>query len=211
MEHWDKDDEDLEIESDPKIHQEDVKYGDGEEVRDLEILHSDEDKSEDSEEEEDEEVDANNDESQDRRNNQDDKDESQDRRSDDGPRRSTRTRAAPINLVPNMKGQSYAMKKINIKVKRDIKKELKIPRKKKLREEHYNLLTQGIRTEKDCLEYTNLEGMIMAIFMTHTNERTEIGNFKSFSQQYQLGKGLKLFGDRGHEASVSDLEQLHHR
>ena len=94
-----------------------------------------------------------------------------------------------------MKGQSYAMKKINIKVKRDIKKELKIPRKKKLREEHYNLLTQGIRTEKDCLEYTNLEGMIMAIFMTHTNERTEIGNFKSFSQQYQLGKGLKLFGD----------------
>ena len=42
VENWDKDDEDLEIESDPKIHQEDVKYGDGEEVRDLEILHSDE-------------------------------------------------------------------------------------------------------------------------------------------------------------------------
>ena len=34
-----------------------MKYGDGEEVRDLEILHSDEDKSEDSEEDKDEDVD----------------------------------------------------------------------------------------------------------------------------------------------------------
>ena len=50
-------------------------------------------------------------------------------------------------------------------------------------------------TEKDCLENNNLEGMIMAIFMTHTNEITDIGNSKSFSQQYQLGKGLKLFRD----------------
>ena len=59
VENWDKDEEYLEIqnESDPKIHQEDVKYGDGKEVRDLEILHSDEDESEDSEGEEDEDVD----------------------------------------------------------------------------------------------------------------------------------------------------------
>ena len=55
------------------------------------------------------------------------------------------------------------MKKINIRVKRGMKKELKIPSKKKLREEHYNLFTQGIRTENDCLEYINLECMIMAI------------------------------------------------
>ena len=75
-----------------------------------------------------------------------------------------------------MMGQSYAMKKINIKVKRGIKKELKIGSKKTLKEEHYNLFTQGIRTENDCLEYTNQEGMIMAIFMIHTNEITEIGN-----------------------------------
>ena len=51
----------------------------------------------------------------------------------------------------------------------------------------------------------------MAIFMIHTNERTDIGNSKSFSQQYQLGKGLKLFGDQGREASVSELNQLYHR
>ena len=36
-------------------------------------------------------------------------------------------------------------------------------------------------------------------------------DYKSFSQQYQLGKGLKLFGERGHKASSSELEQLHHR
>ena len=41
------------------------------------------------------------------------------------------------------------MKKINIKVKRGIKKELKIPSKKKLREEHYNLFTPGIRRNQD--------------------------------------------------------------
>ena len=95
-----------------------MKYGDGKEVRDLEILHSDEDKSEDSEEEEDEDVYGKDD--------QDNKDESQDHRSDDGPRRSTKTTVAPTNLVLRIKGQSYAMKKINIKVKRGIKKELMI-------------------------------------------------------------------------------------
>ena len=34
---------------------------------------------------------------------------------------------------------------------------------------------------------------------------------KSFSQQYQLQKGLKLFGERGHKASASEMEQLHDR
>ena len=91
-------------------------------MREIEIQHSNEDKSEDSEEEEDEDVDENGD--------QEDKEESQDQRIDDRLRRSTRTMVAPINLVPNMKGQSYAIKKINIKVKRGIKKELKIQSKK---------------------------------------------------------------------------------
>ena len=59
---------------------------------------------------------------------------------------------APTNLVPNMKGQSYDMKKINMRKKQGIKKELKMRSKKKLREEHYNLFTQGFRTENECLE-----------------------------------------------------------
>ena len=48
------------------------------------------------------------------------------------------------------------------------------------------------------------------MFMLRLNEFTDVG-FKSFSQQYQLGKGLKMFGKKGHKASSSELEQLHHR
>ena len=82
--------------------------------------------------------------------------------------------------------------------------------KKKFREENYNLYTQGIRTKAECTEYTNLEGMISAMFMVRLNEFTDVG-YKSFSQQYQLGKGLKMFGEKGHKASSSELEQLSHR
>ena len=127
-----------------------------------------------------------------------------------GPRRSTRTREPPERFNPNMTGQSYATKKMNIKMKHKMKKDINLRTKKKFREEHYNLYTQGIRTKSDCMENTNLEGMILAMFMVKLNEMTDIG-LKSFSQQYQLGKGLKLFGERGHKASSSELEQLHHR
>ena len=109
-----------------------------------------------------------------------------------------------------MTRQSYATKKMNIKMKRKMKKDIKLRTKKKFREEHYNLYTQGIRTESDCMEYTNLEGMILAMFMDKLNEITDVGS-KSFSQQYQLGKGLKVFSKRGHKASSSELEQLYHR
>ena len=52
--------------------------------------------------------------------------------------------------------------------------------------------------------------MILAMFMVRFNEFTDVG-YKSFSQQYQLGKGLKMFGEKGHKSSSSELEQLHHR
>ena len=98
-----------------------------------------------------------------------------------GPRRSTRTRDPPERLNPNMTGQSYATEKMNVKVKRKMKKDIKLRTKKKFREEHYNLYTQGIRTETDCMEYTNLEGMILAMFMVKLNEMTDIG-LNSFSE-----------------------------
>ena len=75
-----------------------------------------------------------------------------------------------------MTGQSYATKKMNIKMKRKMKKDMKLRTKKKFREEHYNLYTQGIRTESDCMEYTNLEGMNLAMFMFKLNEMTSIGS-----------------------------------
>ena len=75
---------------------------------------------------------------------------------DNEPRRSVRIREPPERLNPSMTGQSYATKKMNIKMKRRLKKDIKLRTKKKFREEHYNLYTQGIRTEADCMEYTNL-------------------------------------------------------
>ena len=43
----------------------------------------------------------------------------------------------------------------------------------------------GIEDEADCMEFTNLEGMILAMFMVQLNEMTDI-DYKSFSQQYQF-------------------------
>ena len=51
----------------------------------------------------------------------------------------------------------------------------------------------------------------MAQFIAYTNERIDIGVSRSFSQQHQLQKGLKLFGDRGHKASAAEMAQLHDR
>ena len=102
---------------------------------------------------------------------------------DTGPRRLVRSREPPEKLNPSMTGQSYATKKMSIQMKRKMKKDIKLRAKKKFREEHYNLYTQGIRTEADCMEYTNLEGMILAMFMVRLNEMTDV-DYKSFSQQY---------------------------
>ena len=107
-------------------------------------------------------------------------------------------------------GQSYVIRKKNVEMKRKMKKDIKMWTKKKFREEHYNLYTQGIRTEADCREYTNLEGIILAMSMVKFNEYVDVG-YQSYSQQYQLGKGLKKFGEKGHKTSSSELEQLHHR
>ena len=52
--------------------------------------------------------------------------------------------------------------------------------------------------------------MILAMFMVRLNEFTDVG-YKSFSQRYKLGKGLKMFGEKGHKESSSELEQFHHR
>ena len=202
MEHWEKDEKDLEIQNEynQKIHR-----NDGDMVEDLVNLDEQKIDSDHDSEENDPEIE----EDQDPRSELKDSKKSEEEE-DDGPRRSKRSREPPERLNPTMTGQSYAIRKMNIEMKRKMKKDIKIRTKKKFREEHYSLYTQGTRTEADCTEYTNLEGMILAIFMVRFNEFTHVG-YKSFSQQYQLGKGLKMFGEKGHKASSSELEQLHHR
>ena len=134
-----------------------------------------------------EENDPNSEEDQDPRSEREDSEKSDDKE-DDGPRRSKRSREPPGRLNPTMTGQSYAIKK-NIEIKRKIKNNIKMRTKKKFQEEHYNLYTQGIRTEADCREYTNLEGIILAISTVMFNEFVDVG-YQSYSQKYQLGKGF---------------------
>ena len=166
----------IQNESNQKIH-----YKEGDMVEDIEYL---DDQKSDSEQDS-EENDPNSEEDQDPRSEREDSEKSDDEE-DDGPRRSKRSREPPERFNPTMTGQSYAIRKKNIEMKRKMKKDIKMRTKKKFREEDYNLYTQGIRTGADCREYP-------------------------YSQQYQLGKGLKKFGEKGHKASSSELEQLHHR
>ena len=151
-------------------------------VEDIEYL---DDQKSDSEQDS-EENDPNSEKDQDPRSEREDSEKSDDEE-DDGPRRSKRSREHPERLNLTMTGQSHAIKK-NIEIKRKMKKDIKMRAKKNFQEEHYNLYTQGIRTEADCREYTNLEGIILAISMVKFNEYIDVG-YQSYSQQYQLGKG----------------------
>ena len=49
----------------------------------------------------------------------------------DGPRRSKRSREPPERLNPTMTGQSYAIRKMNIDMKRKMEKDIKMRTKKK--------------------------------------------------------------------------------
>ena len=89
-------------------------------------------------------------------------------------------------------------------MKRKMNKDIKMRTKKKFQEEHYNLYTQGIRTEADCREYTNLEGVILAKSMVKLNEFVDVG-YQSYSQQYQLGKGLKKFWEKDIKPHLQSL------
>ena len=168
----------IQNESNQKIH-----YKDGDMVEDIDYL---DDHNSDSEPESE---DPNSEEDQNPRSESEDSEKSDDNEKD-GPRRSKRPREPPERLNPTMKGQSYGIRKMNIDMKRKMKKDIKMRTKKKFREEHYNLYTQGIRREADCREYTNLEGIILAMSMVKFNEFVDVG-YQSYSQQYQLGKSLK--------------------
>ena len=102
VEHWEKDEEDLEIqnESNQKIH-----HKDGDMVEDLVYLG---DQKADSNHDL-EENDPDSEEDQDPRSEREDSEESDDDEKD-GPRRSKRSREPPERLNPTMKGQSFAIK-----------------------------------------------------------------------------------------------------
>jgi hypothetical protein len=82
----------------------------------------------------------------------------------------------------------------------------------KLRQLEYchNLVAQVKPGEEMILEYGSNKGMLIARFiqdkMMNVNEHGA-----SFALQYMLQKGLKVFGKKGHEALMKEINQLHKR
>ena len=121
--------------------------------------------------------------------------------SEKGLKRSTRTRVTPVNLSPKWKGTSYMMKHQTGKVNTT---------PSKIIEQRYNLYTSEDKDRGD-LEYSPIEAVVLVNYMYYMNMNTELGLAKSFGQQYQLSKCIKLFGDAGRDAAQSEIQQLNNR
>ena len=106
----------IQNESNQKIH-----YKDGDMVEDIEYL--DDQKADFDHDSEENYPDSQED--QDPRSEIEDSEKSDDEE-DDGPRRSKRSREPPERLNPTMTGQSYAIRKMNIEMKRKMKKDIKM-------------------------------------------------------------------------------------
>ena len=74
---------------------------------------------------------------------------------------------------------------------------------------HHNLPAQFRKEKAQLVEYNGVLGIIIARTMFHLNQITESGI--CFGQQHLLQKGLKVFGEKGYEASLSELKQQHDR
>jgi hypothetical protein len=107
-------------------------------------------------------------------------------------------------LKPNMSGKSY--------MQNDKKKRRVSFAENELRQLEYchNLVAQVKPDEEMILEFGSNEAMLIPRFIQDiTMNVNEHG--ASFTQQYMLQKGLKVFGNKGHEALMKEINQLHKR
>jgi hypothetical protein len=107
-------------------------------------------------------------------------------------------------LEPNMSGKSYMQnnkKKRKVSFAKDELTQL---------EYCHNLVAQVKPDEEMIVEYGSNKAMLIARFIQditmNANEHRA-----SFTQQYILQKGLKVFGNKGHEAFMKEIDQLHKR
>jgi hypothetical protein len=77
-------------------------------------------------------------------------------------------------------------------------------------EYRHNLLTQTQPNEGQSKEYNPSHAMLMARLIDVLNTRV-VREGASFAQQYLLNKGLKIFGQKGRDASKTEMDQLHGR
>jgi two-component sensor histidine kinase len=108
-------------------------------------------------------------------------------------------------LEPNMSRKSYVQND-----KKTIKKVVFAEDELKQLEYCHNLVLQVKPTEEQTIEYGSNQAMLTARFIQDIT-RNVIKHGASFAQQYILQKGLKVFGNKGREASRKEIDQLHRR
>jgi hypothetical protein len=100
-----------------------------------------------------------------------------------------------------MSGKLYMQEQKKVNFKSDADLEL---------EYHHNLITQNEPDEGQSKEYSPSNAMLMARLIYDLNTRV-VGEGASLAQQYLLNKGLKIFGQKGRDASKKEMDQLHQR
>jgi two-component sensor histidine kinase len=107
-------------------------------------------------------------------------------------------------LKPNMTGKLY--------IQNNKRKKRVSFAKDKLRQLEYchNLVAQVKPDEEMNIEYGSDEAILVARFI-HDITINVNKHGASFAQQYMLQKGLKVFGNKGHEALMKEIDQLHKR
>jgi hypothetical protein len=74
----------------------------------------------------------------------------------------------------------------------------------------HNLVAQVKPDEEMNIEYGSNKAMLIARFIQEITMNVN-KHGASFAQQYMLQKGLKVFRNKGHEASMKEIDQLHKR
>jgi hypothetical protein len=101
-----------------------------------------------------------------------------------------------------MSGKLYMQEQKKVSFECDAEQELEC---------HHNLITQNEPDEGQSKEYSPSDAMlVMARLMYDLNTRV-VREGASFAEQYLLNKGLKIFGQKGRDASKKEMDQLHRR
>ena len=79
----------------------------------------------------------------------------------------------------------------------------------KLKEIQHNLVFQQVDQNQDRkTEYSVERARLIAQMMQQIKDRVDSFDGVSFIQQYYITKGLKVFGNKGHDAAMKELDQL---
>jgi hypothetical protein len=108
-------------------------------------------------------------------------------------------------LKPNMSGKSYLQNN-----KKILKKVIFAEDKLRQLEYCHNLVSQVKPEKEKTIKYGSCQAMLIPRFIQDITMNVN-QHGASFAQQYILPKGLKVFGQKGHDALKKEIDQLHKR